>query len=128
MSPNLVVAAPVDDPAGVGGLPLQRLRGLSAEDAVALQEALALETLREFALWPPRRVAQALVSEASGGDADAEEFHAEALRPKLGEYPTERVYYNTLVMLGLSAGGQSQALTGTLSLKPAVDEPAGFGA
>lgn len=127
VSPNLVVAAPVDDPAGVGGLPLQRLRGLSAEDAVALQEALALETLREFALWPPRRVAQALVSEASGGDADAEEFHAEALRPKLGEYPTERVYYNTLVMLGLSAGGQSQPLTGTLSLKPAVDEPAGFG-
>src|SRR5690606_29971345 len=78
-SPNLVVAGPVDDPAGVGGLPLRRLRGLSAEDAGELQEALSLENLREFALWPPRRVAQALVSEASGGDADAEEIHAEAL-------------------------------------------------
>jgi hypothetical protein len=118
------VPASPDDSAS---LALEKLRGMSDADAAAIKQALALETIREFALWPPRRVAQRLVSEASGTDIDPEEAHAEALRPRLGEYPTERVYYNSLVMLGMAASANQQPLTGTISLLPAVDNPGGFG-
>src|SRR6185436_15049545 len=37
------------------------------------------------------------------------------------------VYYNSLVMLGMTAGADQQPLTGMISLQPAVDDPAGFG-
>lgn len=128
-APGLTVLEelPSGQPADAGSLPLEVLRGLSDADATAIKQALAVETIREFALWPPRTVARRLMSEASGGGADAEEAHAEALRPRLGEYPTERVYYNSLVMLGMAGGGAQTPLTGTISLQPVVDEPAGFG-
>jgi hypothetical protein len=126
-STHLLEELPVAQPDDAASLPLESLRGMSDEDATAIKQALALETIREFALWPPRQVAQRLVREASGAGADPEEVHAEALRPRLGEYPTERVYYNSLVMLGMVASGDQQPLTGTISLQPAVDDPAGFG-
>jgi hypothetical protein len=114
-------------PDDAGSLPVDSLRGISDADAAAIKQALGLETIREFALWPPRRVAQGLLSEASSASADPDEAHAEALRPKLGEYPTERVYYNSLVMLGMAASASQQPLTGTISLQPAVENPGGFG-
>lgn len=56
-------------PATVGdaaSLPLESLRGISDADAAALKQALALQTIRDFALWPPRRVAQGLMSVGGG--------------------------------------------------------------
>lgn len=111
----------------IPGLPLRHLRGLSDEDATAISQALGVQSLREFALWPPRRVAQRLLSTASGADGEAEDVHAEALRPRLGEYPTERVYYESLVMLGMAADASQQPLTGTIPLQPVIDDPVGFG-
>lgn len=107
-------------------LPLTRLRGMSDEDVTVISAALGVDTIRGFALWPPRQLAQRLLSEASGG-VDVEDVHAEALRPRLGEYPTERVYYDALVMLGTTASTDSQVLTGAISLRPVVDSPLGFG-
>lgn len=124
---HLLDDLPTERSDDAASLSLERLRGISDEDALAVKQALSLETIREFALWPPRRVAQRLLSEASGADIDSEEAHAEALRPRLGEFPTERVYYNSLVMLGMTASGNQQPLTGMISLQPAVDDPAGFG-
>lgn len=123
----LLEGNPPAPPGDAASLPLENLRGISDADAAALKQALALQTIRDFALWPPRRVAQGLMSEASGANPDPEEAHAELLRPKLGEYPTERVYYDSLVMLGMAPNAGQQPLTGTLSLQPAVDDPAGFG-
>ncbi|HEY0505645.1 MAG TPA: hypothetical protein VGD42_19345, partial [Lysobacter sp.] len=125
-STHLLEEAPEGEADDLASLPLQRLRGLSDDDVAALTGALGVETVRDFALWPPRRLAQRLLSEASGG-VDTEDVHAEALRPRLGEYPTERVYYDTLVMLGMTASPGSQPLTGAISLKPVVDNPMGFG-
>lgn len=116
-----------EDPRDPGLRPLQALRGISDEDAAQITQALGIETIREFALWPPRVVAHALMSQASGAGVDGEDVHAEALRPRLGEYPTERVYYDSLVMLGMAAGSGQEPLTGTISLQPVVDDPAGFG-
>jgi hypothetical protein len=111
----------------IPALPLESLRGVSTDDAAALKQALEVATIREFALWPPRLIACRLVREAVGGTGDLEQEQAEALRPRLGEYPTERVYYDTLVMLGMDDTAQRRPLTGTISLLPAVDAPAGFG-
>lgn len=116
-----------DEPEETASRPLESLRGMSDEDAAQIKQALGTATIREFALWPPRQVAQRLVGEASGGSVEGEDVHAEALRPRLGEYPTERVYYDSLVMLGMAASPDQHPLTGTISLQPVVDDPSGFG-
>lgn len=120
---DVLPAGQADDP---GSLPLENLRGMSDDDAQEIKQALAIDTIREFALWPPRRVAQGLLAE-SGEVASSSEEEAEVLRPRLGEFPTERVYYNSLVMLGMAGNETQTALTGTISLQPAVNAPAGFG-
>ncbi|HZX76072.1 hypothetical protein [Lysobacter sp.] len=119
-----VAQVPADQ---IPGLPLRHLRGLSDEDATAISQALDVQSLREFALWPPRHIAQRLLSMASGADGEVEDVHAEALRPRLGEYPTERVYYESLVMLGMATDASQQPLTGTIPLQPVIDDPVGFG-
>jgi hypothetical protein len=120
--------AATEEPDDVGALPLERLRGISREDADAIKTALEIATLREFALWPPRGVARRLVCEATGAThGDLAEEQAEALRPRLGEYPTERVYYDALVMLGMGESPDRRPLNGAISLQPVVDDPAGFG-
>lgn len=91
-------ATPINE---VPGLPIERLRGVSTATATGLASALEAPTLREFVLWPPRVVAHELVSLAAGTALpEGAEEPADELRPTLGEYPTERVYYDTLVMLG----------------------------
>lgn len=119
----------VPSPADIGGLPLGSLRGLGVDRAAALGTALGLSTIGELAAWPPRLVAKALLARAVGTappvgqvpvvkDDDEE---AEILRPRLGEYPTERVYYDRLVMLHSDEDAATrQPLDGPVSLTPAA--------
>jgi hypothetical protein len=110
------------------GLPLARLRSLSNAQATALGAALAVSSIRELALWPPRVVAHQLVGKAAGTDlGPAIEEDAEELRPRFGEYPTERVYYDTLVMLGTSDPGTQAPLTQPLSLSDLASGSLAFG-
>ena len=111
----------------IGALPLENLRGLTNPIATALKAALDLTTIRDFAFWPPRQVAHKLVTEALGTTSDPEEQQSEELRPRFGEYPTERVYYDTLVMLQMDESGERSPLHGPISLQPAVGRPVGFG-
>lgn len=112
---------PVD---GLADLPLGRLRRLSSAEAAALANALDVTSIADLANWPPYQEARRQLSLAAGGDADVEDQWAEDLRPRFGEYPTERVYYPTLVMLDmLGADGTLEELDGAISLDPAVDEP-----
>ncbi len=127
LSRNHLIEGLPDEERDSASVSLSSLRGMSNEDADALKQALAIESVREFALWPPRLVAKRMVSDASGAGGDPEEAHAEALRPRLGEFPTERVYYNSLVMLAVTEDTALQPLTGVISLQPAVDDAAGFG-
>ncbi|GAA5069759.1 hypothetical protein GCM10025759_06930 [Lysobacter panacisoli] len=124
---HLLEPAAPDEPEEAASRALESLRGISDEDATQIKQALGTTTIREFALWPPREVARRLLGEASGAIVEGEDVHAEALRPRLGEYPTERVYYDSLVMLGMAASPDQQPLTGTISLQPVVDDPSGFG-
>ncbi|MFC4335853.1 hypothetical protein [Salininema proteolyticum] len=85
----------------VPDLDVTSLRGLGLTTGARVKEALHVQTIRDLAHWPPRRLAHDMVTEALGTDlGDVEERQAEELRPRFGEYPTERVYYDTLFMLG----------------------------
>jgi hypothetical protein len=110
----------------VPSLPLEALRGVPDNVAATLKSALDVETLRDLAYWPPRQVARAWVSEAAGtdivGDAD---LLAEKLRPSMGEYPTERVYYDKLLMFGGSSSQDLEPLSGRISLQPTVEAQTG---
>lgn len=112
----------------VPGLPISRLQGVSQTVGAALAAALEAPTIRDFALWPPRRFAHELVSLASGTDlGDLADDGAEELRPRLGEFPTERVYYDTLVMLGIDPPQNQTALTKPLSLEQLATGGLAFG-
>ena len=70
---------------------------------------VGVKTIDDVANWAPFLTAKRVLDEAlGGGGTDAEERDAERLRPRIGEYPTERVYYDTLVML---ESGDGQGLT-----------------
>jgi hypothetical protein len=111
----------------IGNLDLVHLRGIDDNQATQLKLALDVITVRDFALYPPHLVASRLVRKAAGSTFDNfEDQEAAELRPRFGEYPTERVYYSTLVMLQMQHDGERQNLDGPVSLKPAVNRKAGF--
>jgi hypothetical protein len=110
----------------LGDLPVARLRGITDAQAGALASALDVITIRELALWPPHVAAHAIVGAMAGTDIDPETAQAEGLRPRLGEFPTERVYYDHLVMLELNGSGTANPLTAPISLSPAVTGTTGF--
>ncbi len=111
----------------LGHAPLEALRDLSAADADRLKQALDVDTIRDFANWPPRRIAHDIVSKATGSTVDAIAEPGDELKPRLGEYPTERVYYDKLVMLWLNGEEETAEIDGPISLAPAIDQPFGFG-
>jgi hypothetical protein len=81
--------------------PISVLRQLDAPGAKALSDALNVTTIRDLAFWPPYRDALAIVNEAYGGSAFADD-EAEPSTPELvpaaGRYPTERVQYELIVL------------------------------
>jgi hypothetical protein len=115
--------ASLDD---IASLPLGALRLLSAQQAAELVTALDVKTLRDFAFWPPHRAAARLVGDSVGATGSVEEAEGEELRPRFGQFPTERVYYTTIVMLHMDGQDQSVDLAGPVSLDPAIENPGGF--
>ena len=108
-------------------LPVSDLRMLSPAQSAGITAALEVESIRDLALWPPHAAARRLFGESVGGTQDPEELQTEELRPRTGQYPTERVYYNTLVMLKmLGEPGEQEELSGTVSLKSVITDQRGL--
>ena len=80
--------------------PIEVLAGIGATLAAELSAALDVKTVRDLALWPQRRAALSIFRAAFFPDSvDGADLDAPAdLLPKSGEYPTERVFYSTLVL------------------------------
>ncbi|MGH6613675.1 hypothetical protein [Sphingomonas sp.] len=112
--------------AAVGALPLETLGALDAAQVLALKPALGVETIREFSLWPPHQAARRMFGESAGATIDLDELQTETLRPRFGDYPTERVYYSTLVMLQMQFDGERDTLDGPVSLKATLSSATGF--
>lgn len=108
------------DSAKAAQLGLKHLRGISEPQAQALEVAIDVKTIAELSRWPAYRYARDLVSGVVGSSATIDE--AEELRPRMGDYPTERVYYDTLVMLSMEPlpANQIEAVKGPLSLSKAL--------
>jgi hypothetical protein len=101
--------------------PIAILEGIDAAAAAKLTAALSVTTVRDLALWPPYLAAQAIVravffpDEVPGGDPEA----PADLLPKSGEFPTERIFYSTLVFDGFDGDpGQLAELNGPVALEP----------
>jgi hypothetical protein len=76
------------------------LDGVGPDLARRLTAALDVRTVRDLALWPPYRAAKKLVQQAYGlGDDPRPDPEAPPeLLPRTGEYPTERITYQTLLI------------------------------
>ncbi len=130
--PADVVAAPDGVPlAELAEQPVSILRGFG-ENASDLSDALGLVTVRDLALWPPYGAARALLAAAFFPE-QAEGFDREApadLLPKFGEYPTERVFYQTLLMDGPATEPANAApleqIGEAIDIVPGLLNPTGF--
>jgi len=93
--------------------------------AVALRDALHFKTIGDLATWPAYVLARALVGELTGSVAPTAD-PAESFRPRFGEYPTECVYYNTLVMLQVEpSAAPHRPLQGPIPVDRALREADG---
>jgi hypothetical protein len=109
--------------------PISILDGIGTMKAAKLSKALSVSTVRDLALWPPYLTARHIVravfhpDQTPDGDADA----PADLLPKSGEFPTDRVFYSTLVFDGFEGDpGQLTPLNGQVSVNPISDDTFGF--
>lgn len=109
--------------------PLSILEGIDTAAATKLSKALNVSTVRDLALWPPYLAARTIVravfypDNADGGDREA----PADLLPKSGEFPTERVFYTTLVFDGFDGDpGQLPQLNAPVAVNPVVGNAFGF--
>jgi hypothetical protein len=116
-------------PGTAAALDIENLQGLTPAQAQALKDALGVTTIDDLAFWPPQATARTLVAQAAGQTPQHAE-PGEELRPRFGQYPTERTYYDTLVMLGMEgdnvAAVKDLSKDGPVPLSPTVTSP-GFG-
>jgi hypothetical protein len=108
---------------------IEILEGLDVAKATAISKALDVKTVRDLALWPPYLAARQILNDAYFPEMDAD-FDPEApadLLPKSGEYPTERVFYHTLVLdqVGTEPDKELEQ-AGPIDIAPTVDQSFGF--
>jgi hypothetical protein len=127
----------VEMPAGVAVADLARqplaiLRGIGGANAPALTAALDVTTVRDLSLWPPSLAARALLADAFFPD-QAADFDPEAPRdllPRSGVYPTERVFYRTLMIDGPVTDAANalpiERLDDAIDILPGLLAPTGF--
>ncbi len=108
---------------------LTSLRSLSEQEAEALKTSLHVASIADLGRWPPYHGALAILSAANGRELEEEEEEALKLVPRLGDYPTERRYYSTMLMDHVSvANPTSLAGAGAIDISPALDATFGFSA
>ncbi|RUM95607.1 hypothetical protein EET67_22230 [Pseudaminobacter arsenicus] len=105
------------------------LRSLSVEEAEALKSSLHAESIADLGRWPPYHGALAILSAVNGRELGGEEEETLKLVPTLGDYPTERRYYTTMLMDHVSvANPTSLGEAGAIDISPALDATFGFSA
>lgn len=105
------------------------LAGIGAATAATLAKELDVKTVRDLALWPPYEAARAILSETYFPELKAG-FDPEApadLLPKSGEYPTERVFYQTLLLDQIDTQPDKDIKqSGPIDIAPTLDQSFGF--
>lgn len=78
---------------------IEALEGIGPVNGPSIRAALHVDTIRDLAFWPPYRNAVDLMTEALTPE-HAPSFDLEApadLLPKSGTFPTEKVFFSTIV-------------------------------
>jgi hypothetical protein len=116
---------PTDLPA-LARAELKALRALSETVAASLKQQLQIDTIGDLGRWPPYRAALEILG-AAGVRAAAEKDEASELVPKLGEFPTERHFYSTIVLDQIARQDTADLTTaGAIDLSPALSADFGF--
>lgn len=104
------------------------LRVISTQLAADMASTLLIRSAGDLGRYPPFHVARAVLAAATGSTlADAEP--GSELVPRLGEFPTERHYYTTLVIDQVSTTATTDLATaGAIDLSPTVSATFGFSA
>ena len=101
------------------------LRDLAPATASSLKQNLQLDTVGDLGRWAPFLAARNILNAATGAAPDSE--IGSELVPRLGDYPTERRFYTTLVMdQVVSSNPTDLATAGPLSLEPTFTADFGF--
>jgi hypothetical protein len=107
------------------------LRGISSARATEIENELDVRTVRDLAKWPAYSAAKSLLRSECFPEA-VPGFDPEApadLLPRSGKYPTERVFYETLLIDEIEEDpSQLEDIdaAGPVDLLPAVDADFGF--
>lgn len=110
----------------LAGSPLTALRGVTPELATALGDTLQVATVGDLGRWLPFRFARLVLAVATGADPGTADDAAE-LVPRMGEYPTERCFYSTVVIDHVeTTTTRDLASAGAVDLAPAVQDDFGF--
>lgn len=111
--------------------PIAILEGIGPALAASIGPALDVKTVSDLANWPPRHAAERILTAAFSPEAEegADRDAPADLLPKSGVYPTERVYYSTLVFDGYDSEPDGLApleAAGPIDLTPIANVDAGF--
>lgn len=104
-------------PDDLASQPVSVLRGIDDVLAQEIAMHMGFTTIREMSLWASYQAAKRMIILALNPEADAD-IDSEApadLVPKTGEYPTDKVYYRTVVMIN-TPDENTQEITGPLDL------------
>jgi uncharacterized membrane protein YgcG len=125
---DLVIDGGPSDLGELAAADLSALRAFPEPSASAVRQAMQVDVVADLGRWAPYRAAlQVLAAVASGADAGASP--AQELVPRLGQYPTERRFYATIVLDEVAAENTVELSTaGPVDLSPALSADFGFSA
>lgn len=113
-------------PASLVMADVSMLREIGASLGTEMKKRLQIETVGDLGRWPAFRAALEILDAAvalPNGQGD----EANELVPKLGEYPTERRYYRSLVIDHVVPGETKDlAAAGPIDISPTVSSDFGF--
>ncbi|AWB44709.1 hypothetical protein DCC85_11105 [Paenibacillus sp. CAA11] len=119
------------DVATLAGMDIQVLAGIGPITGPEIKNALQVQTVRDLALWPAYEAAKLIFQEAFNPE-NTPDYDSEApaeLLPKAGVYPTERVFYETILLdqiLDDPSGMQPLEGAGPVDVTASAGEDFGF--
>jgi hypothetical protein len=113
-------------PVQLAAADIASLRSLTATQVTQIKQQLQVETIGDLGRWPPFQSARNILEAAVGPFGDTPDDAAE-LVPRLGQFPTERRYYSTIVMDQVAANPSRDLVSaGPIDIAPTIDADFGF--
>lgn len=108
--------------------PVTTIRGIDAVLGQQMRDVLQIETVADLARWLPFTFARQILEGATREEGERTDPASE-LVPRMGEYPTERCFYTTMLIDHVEAAATQDLKTaGAIDIAPAVDASFGFSA